>query len=115
MRRSICIWFSACVLVLVGGQRIRAAELSVEAYWELSVARLQLAEEAWGQASRSPTADEEARLWQRYGTTAAEYYAFGSTHRDEVAQYLAAYPDIGAEVERLSARLEELIEQAEAR
>lgn len=102
-------------LLLTGGEQVGAADLSVATYCELSVVRLQLAVTTWEQLGRSPTEDEEVSLWQRYGTTAEEYYAFGSAHRDEVDQYLAVYAAVETEVERLSARLEELIEQVEAR
>jgi hypothetical protein len=117
MRRWIFVGLTvmSVVWLLAGGEKVRAASLSVATYCELSVARLQLATDTWEKAGRSPTGDEEAILWQRYGTIAEEYYAFGSAHREEVNQYLTTYPEVSMEVERLSARLEELIEQAEAR
>jgi len=117
MQRGILVWILtvSIILAFTAGKKIQAADLSVERYCELSIARLEFALDLWEREGRGPNTLEEAMLWQWNGTTAEEYYAFASIHRKEVEAYLTAHPDIRTEIERLSARINELIGQAEGR
>ena len=104
---------ASVVALLVGRQDAQAEPLSEETYCALSIARLQLAQDTWERMRRGPMEAEEAVLWRQHGTTAEEYYTFPSAHHKDVERHLASYPEIQAQIERLSERLEQLIDQAE--
>jgi len=113
MRRFILVFALAAslVCVLAGREGAQAEPLSVAMFCELSIARLQLATDAWEQMGRSPTDAEGDTLWQQHGTTAEEYYTFASAYREEVDGYLTSYPEVQAQIERLIERLEQLSNQ----
>jgi hypothetical protein len=101
--------------MLLGIQAARAADLTVAAYIELSLDRLQLAQATWERQQQAPSADAEEALYQQYGTTVMAYYAFAGAHRQEIEAYLAAHPEMQVQIDSRSDRLHELIEQAERR
>ncbi len=103
-------------LVLVAGLFLLplaavAAPLSVPNYCALTVERLKLAERTWTRANRPPNAEEEAPVYQNYGTTVGEYLALGSLQAREISLYLSAHPDLSAEIDRLSASIREHIQK----
>jgi hypothetical protein len=116
MRRWILVGVCAGSLFLAfaTSNRAQVAGLSVEQYCELSIVRLEFARDLWAREGRGPNTFEEATLWPWYGTNAAEFYAFAGAHRKELAAYLAAHPEVQAEIDRLRARIDALTAQAEA-
>jgi hypothetical protein len=101
--------------MLLGTQVAHATDLTVAAYIELSLARLQLAKDTWEREQQAPSGDAEEALYQQYGTTVMAYYAFAGAHRQEIEGYLGAHPEMQAQIDSLSERLHELIEQTERR
>lgn len=101
-------------LVLSAAEVSQADGLSVATYIELTIERLRLANDTWDQHGRGPDELELTTLWERYGTTAKEYYSYRSAHPKEVEGYIAARPETQAEIESLSARLDEVTEQGES-
>lgn len=103
---------AVAALVLASAQSAQA-DLTVESYCQLSVERLQLATDLLEQQGRLPDLLEQAALFSRYGTTAEEYLAFGSANRDAVEAYLAAQPELQAQLDALRARMDVRIAQRE--
>jgi hypothetical protein len=101
--------------MLLGTPAARAADLTIAAYIELSLARLQLAKDTWEREQQAPSVDAEEALYQQYGITVVAYYAFAGAHRQEIEGYLAAHPEVQVQIDSLSERLHELIEQTERR
>ena len=117
MKLSISLWIIAIVfaLDLSGAKWSQAEGLSVATYIEVTIERLRLANDMWDQYARGPDELELKALWDRYGTTAQEYYSYRSAHPREVDGYLVAHPQELAKIETLSVRLDEITEQRESR
>ena len=111
------------VLMIVGvvlgsteHRELQAEELNVTTYIDMTLARLQLVLDTWRREGRSPnTGEQEAVLWEWYGTTAKAYYAFASTHRQEIARHLAAHPEVQEDIQNLRVQIHALIGQVETR
>ena len=101
-----------CCLVLFSGMAT-AQELTIDSYIALTVERLRIAENAWTQQGRAPTRTESDALWSTYATTAADYVAFGSTHRLAVEAYLASHPTVRDDIAQRSQRIRALVSQTE--
>ncbi len=104
--------------MLTGGLLLAAlpaagAELTVWEYVELTIARLELAQSTWAEEGRSPTAEEEAVLFDELSMEAASYYRFAARHRREIDDYLAANPKLQQKIDALSDAIGQLIEQSE--
>lgn len=100
-------------LALLAGIPVQATELSVAGYVDLTIARLELAQETWGEEGRSPVETEEAALFEAYGTTAKVYFRFAGAHPSEIEGHLAENTEQRDRIEALSREIERLIEQAE--
>lgn len=90
-----------------------AAELTVDTYVDLTIARLQLAYDTWSQEDRSPVETEEAAVCQPYDTDLDSYYAFAGSHRREIDDYLADHTDERDTIDSLAADIAAMIEQKE--
>ena len=114
MKREHFLWvFSAGMLLTLGGGVAWAEGLTVETYCDLTITRLELVNRSWS-AGQEPSDAEEAALWQRYGTTAPEYYAFRGKYPQMVDQYLDEHPEISDQIDQLSMSIERAIRQKEA-
>jgi hypothetical protein len=90
-----------------------AEQLTVGSYFEVTLARLSLVVDTWEEAGRAPRDEEEAALFQRYEISAEAYYDFSGEHRDEMAAYLKDHSEIQQAIDDLSARIQQLVAQAE--
>ena len=100
--------------VLSAAELSHADGLSVATYIELTIERLRLANDMWDQHGRGPDEMELTALWDRFGTTAREYYSYRSANPTEVDGYLVAHPEVLAKIETLSVRLDQITEQRES-
>ena len=116
MKLSISLWIIAIIfaLGLSSAKWSQAEGLSVATYIQVTIERLRLVNDMWDQYARGPDELELKALWDRYGTTAQEYFSYRSAHPREVDGYLAAHPEAQADIESLSARLDEVTEQGES-
>lgn len=106
MNRTIALLVAAAALVgAAASQGGWAQELTPAAYVEISLARLQMVRDDLTRDSRMPTRLEEGLLWQRYGTTAEAFYAYRSLNPAAVNDYLAAHPELAAQIEQLSTEI----------
>jgi len=92
---------------------VRADELTVASYVDLTIERLELAYDTWSQEGRSPVETEEAEVCQAYGTDLDAYYAFAGEHRREIEDYLADHDDERDTIDSLAADIAAVIEQEE--
>lgn len=88
--------------------------LSVADYVDLTIARLELAEAAWRDESRSPTQAEEDDLFELFATTSEVYMSFSSENERGIEAYLGEHPHRRAEIEALSQAIEQWIQASEA-
>ncbi len=114
-RRLTWSWvrFLAAIFVLSPGS-LFAAEITVENYCQLTLARLQLVDRTWTTSDRPPTEQEQAALFQTYGTTMKDYLAMSSARAQEIAGYLAAEEALHAEIIRLSEKIRDYIQARSA-
>ena len=107
--RTLAITLSGLLLALPTA----GAELTVAAYVDITIARLELAKTSWGEQGQSPGQAKEDELFERYGTTAESYYAFPAFNRREIDAYLDENEELKDAIESLSESIRQLIEQAE--
>lgn len=112
MRLTLACLTMLTALAFAAGTATAETPLTVASYVDLSIARLELAEESW-QQGRPPSAEQEAALWQGSDTTVHEYLAFPGRNAGEVDAYLATRPDTRARIDQLSTHVADLIERAE--
>lgn len=93
----------------------QAGPLDVTKYCEITVAKLELAYNVWNSEFRSPTDDEEQRLFEEYQITPKEYYSFSGANSKALASYLATEATLNSRIEELSTRIHEIIEQRDVR
>lgn len=105
-------FFTVAALVLLAAGPVRAEDLSTEAYFDVTLARLELAATRWEQARSGPAEEEMEALFAQHGTTTAAYHAYAGKHRQEVEGYLEANPDVRTAIDALQARIETAIDQA---
>ena len=91
----------------------RAAELTLAAYVDLTIARLELARATWSEQGRSPVETEEAALFEAHGSTSRDYHGFAGKHEQEIGSYLEEHTAKRDQIEALSREIERLIEQSE--
>ena len=114
MKRRIGLAVAAAMLAgLAVSQGSRSEDLTVAAYVQMSVARLELVLDTLTRENRVPTPLEEGLLWQRYGSTANAFYSFRSQHAQAVDDYLAANPEVAAQIDQLSADVKSRVSQME--
>ena len=58
---------------------------------------------------------QKAQLFSSFGTTAEEYAMYMDTNSEKVNAYFAAHPDIKQQIDDLSAQVNSLLEQYEAK
>lgn len=87
--------------------------LTVADYCTLSVAQLQQAVNTLERHDRVPTEQEVTDLCEQYGTTLHGYYTFRGAHTEEVDHYLEVHTEIKEEIERLIARIQEIVQSKE--
>lgn len=106
-------FFTVAALVLLSAAGpVRAEDLSIEAYFDVTLARLELAATRWEQTRSGPTEEEMEALFAQHGTTTEAYHAYAGEHRQEVEGYLEANPEAREAVDALSARIQTAIDQA---
>lgn len=109
--------FPVLVLLLLlspGVMKMAGAEpLTLESYFEVTLARLDLVVGTWEQTGHGPGEEEEAVLFQQHGITTEAFYGFAGEHREEIAAYLEGHPDVQQAIDDLSARIQQLVAQAE--
>lgn len=109
--------FPALVLLVLlspGAVGTAGAEtLTLESYFEVALARLDLVVGTWEQTGHGPGEEEEAALFQQHGITPEAFYGFAGEHREEIAAYLEGHPDLQQAIDDLSARIQQLVAQAE--
>lgn len=113
MRRHNLIFSVAAVGWLLLACPTAADELDVADFVELTIARLEQAEETWSAEGRSPTQAEDDALFETYGTTSEYYYERASELRRQVEAYLEDHPELRRRIEALSESIREWIEEAE--
>lgn len=105
--------FIVAVLVLLAAAGpARAEDLSIEAYFDTTLARLELAATRWEQTGSGPTEEDMEALFAQHGTTTEAYHAYAGKHREEVQGYLEARPEVQQAIDALSARIRAAIDQA---
>jgi hypothetical protein len=100
MKNKSLVFLAVALLAL--GAQVSADPLTVEAYCDLTVERMQLAAFTWGTEARPPYATEEEELWSRYRTTPQEYYGFMGIQGAAVKEYLSANPYVQKEIDELA-------------
>jgi hypothetical protein len=136
MGRFLCSLLLACSLLTVG-QIIRAADgttLSIDGYFELTKARLELAEKEWQERVTSANeangdravllarsaaitkqyAASQSELHSQFGVTPQTFLAFGSDHAQEVASYLEENTDVERDLSAVRQRIQILMDQFDA-
>ena len=106
------LFFSVALVLLAAVGPVRAEALSIESYFDVTLARLELAAARWEQTRSGPTEEEMEALFAQHGTTTEAYHAYAGEHRDEVEGFLEANPELQAAVEALSARIRTAIDHA---
>lgn len=101
------------LLVALVAHPATAEEMTVVPYVDLTIARLELIEESWQQDRLGPSRGEIEALAALYGTTNEQYLTYYARYRQEVDAYLAAQPELSAEIERLSTGINALVRRAE--
>ena len=99
----------AGIALLVGSGVALAADLTVEEYVALSLARLTLAEQSWAATNQPPAPDTMTALFSQYGLSEDEYVSYTASNRKAIEAYFAAHPDVSGQVEDLRARIENAI------
>ena len=89
------------------------AELDVERYIELTIARLELVEASWRETGEPPPQSEIEELYPAHGTDQETYLCFAGEKKEEIDAYLEEHPELQATIESLSASIRSQIEQAE--
>lgn len=110
MKRTILARGALMALLIANGM-VFAAELSIERYVELSIARLELAKESWTTTQQPPTAEAMAALFASYGLEETDYLAYGGANREAVEAYLAGHPDTRQRIDALSADIDQAIKE----
>jgi hypothetical protein len=98
-------------VLLTGHLAVLAEALTVDRYIELSIARLELARQSWTATQQPPSADDVASLFAGYGVEETDYLAYPGAHRDAIAAYLDAYPEARQRIDRLSADIDQAIQE----
>ena len=111
MARYALVFTVALVLLAAVGP-VRAEDLSIETYFDITLARLELAAARWEQTQSGPTEEEMEALFAQHGTTTEAYHAYAGKHPDEVESFLEANPEWQAAVDALKARIRTAIDQA---
>ena len=130
-------WFlflvSICGFVFL--PRISCADISTDAYCQLiiqsmqgEISNLQELISLVDQYANDPVAfaqqeilkqrefeQQKTQLFSAFGTTAGEYATYMNTNSEKVHAYLAAHPDIKQQIDALSAKVNSLLEQYEAK
>ena len=112
MSRYARIFTVAALVLFAAVGPVRAEDLSIETYFDVTLARLDLAAARWEQTRSGPTEEEMEGLFAQHGTTTEAYHAYAGEHRDEVEGYLEANPEVQDAVDALSARIRTAIDQA---
>ena len=113
MTRIGALLLAATLLLVPGTTPLRAEDLSVESYCNLSLERLKKAVAAWEETGKGLAPAEEDVLFEKHGTTREVYFAFASDQREEIQSYLDVNPELRKDIEDLSDRLRRLIEREE--
>lgn len=114
MRRTVAA--AACAAVLLGALAlpVGAAELTLDLYFDVTVARLNLLATSWETTGAPPDEQQEADLFASHGTTSEDYLAYAGGHHAEIDDRLANDDALRQDVAALEARIEQAIAQTEA-
>lgn len=104
MRTTTRILLLMIPLFLVTAVPTRAG-LAVEAYIELTIARLELVESALRESGGPPTEEELDELYAAHGTDREEYFCYSGGQRRRVEAYLRNHPELRDQIESLSASI----------
>lgn len=89
------------------------AELDVESYVELTIARLELVEEAWRENGQPPSDEDLEELYGSHGTDRESYLCFSGERRTAIEAFLEEHSHLRDEIESLSAAIRREIAQRE--
>lgn len=114
MRPTLRTCLVAGALLLVGAAP-GLAELTVETYVELTIARLELVETAWRETGAPPAEEEIDELYDSYGTDREAYFCFSGENKRALKAYLDKHPELRDEIESLSGAIRRTIAEGESR
>ncbi len=132
--RVLSFLFFVLILVVIV-PRISQADIAIDTYCQLTIKAMQSQVSNFhelmslvDQYGSDPVAfaqqetqkqqefeEEQERLFESYGTSSNEYVAYMGKHGKEVEEYLADHPDIKQRVDELSAQVNSLLDQYEAK
>lgn len=114
MRRKVAAAAGAAVLLGALALPIGAAELTLDLYFDVTVARLELIATSWETTGAPPEEQQEADLFTSHGTTSEAYLAYAGGHHAEIDDRLANDDALRQDIAALVTRIDQAIAQTEA-
>jgi len=114
MRRKVAAAAGAAVLLGALALPAGAAELTLDLYFDVTVARLELIATSWETTGAPLDEQQEADLYVSHGTTSEDYLAFTGAHHAEIDGRLESDEALRQDIDALQARIEQAIAQREA-